>query len=131
MLEYASDRFIGSNRLVFLTEQLETTALQSPYNQKKFDNTNLYTSKVTYGSGNYSNTDNAGVFQLNVNNSASNSNANISGHLLFSKFYYCFQFSYEIEIDGAYCYLGSCQNIKISKSVLVGCVHFHNSKIQQ
>ena len=72
-----------------------TTALQSPYNQKKkLDYTNLYTSKVTYASGNYSNTDNAGVFQLNVNNSASNSNANISGHLLFSKFCYCFQFSH-------------------------------------
>ena len=76
---------------MFLTEWLETVALQSPYNQKKLDYTNLYTSKVTYASGNYSNTDNAGVFQLNVNNSASNSNANISGHLLFSKFCNCFQ----------------------------------------
>lgn len=88
-MKYTSDRFIGSNRLVFLTEQLETTALQSPYNTKKIDYTNLYASKVTYGSGNYSNTDNAGVFQLNVNNSVSNSNANISGHLLFSN-YFCF-----------------------------------------
>ena len=58
-------------------------------NKKKFDNTNLYTSKVTYGSGNYSNADNAGVFQLNVNNSTSNANANIRGHLLFSNLFLC------------------------------------------
>lgn len=75
---------------MFLTEWLELLH----YNHhiiKKIDYTNLYTSYITYASGNYSNTDNAGVFQLNVNNSASNSNANISGHLLFSKFCNCFQ----------------------------------------
>ena len=58
--------------------------IMTPYNQKKIDYTNLYTSYITYASGNYSNTDNAGVFQLNVNNSASNSNANITAHLKFS-----------------------------------------------
>ena len=63
-------------------------------NLKKFDNTNLYTSKVTYGSGNYSNADNAGVFQLNVNNSTSNANANIRGHLLFSNCFMRFQFPF-------------------------------------
>lgn len=78
---------------MFLTELLELLHCNH-HIIKKIDYANLYTSKVTYASGNYSNTDNAGVFQLNVNNSASNSNANISGHLLFSKFCYCFQVSH-------------------------------------
>ena len=107
MLEYVSDLFVGNNTLMFLTEWLETVALQSPYNQKKLDYTNLYTSKVTYASGNYSNTDNAGVFQLNVNNSASNTNSNISTHLLFS--YFIFIYKYFCRDPGA------CQNIKTKK----------------
>ena len=48
------------------------------------DYTNLYTSCVTYFGSNWNNTSNAGTFHLNVNNATSNSNANITGHLLFS-----------------------------------------------
>lgn len=54
------------------------------------DYTNLNASCVTYFSGNWNNTSNAGTFHLNVNNATSNSNANITAHLLFSviNFYY-------------------------------------------
>lgn len=54
--------------------------------QKKNDNSNLYTSCVAKFGGNYSNGDNTGVFNFNVNNTSSNSNANIGGHLLFQTF---------------------------------------------
>lgn len=47
------------------------------------DNSNLNAGYVTNFGGNYSNGDNAGVCYLNVNNSASNSNANIGGHVIF------------------------------------------------
>lgn len=45
----------------------------------------MNTDQLAYFSGNWSNTDNAGVFQLNVNHSASNSNANYSRRLMFFK----------------------------------------------
>lgn len=51
---------------------------------KKKDYTNLYTSCLTIFSGNWNNALNAGAFQLNVNNTFSLSNANVSCHLLFS-----------------------------------------------
>lgn len=54
-------------------------------NKKHKDYTNLYSSYVTYFGSNWSNSSNAGTFYLNVNNSTSNSNSNISSHLLFSK----------------------------------------------
>lgn len=50
----------------------------------KHDYTNLYTSCVAKFSGNWNNSTNAGTFQLNVNNTASNSATNITAHLLFS-----------------------------------------------
>lgn len=50
------------------------------------DYTNLYTSCVTYFGSNWNNATNAGTFLLNVNNATSNSNANITAHLLFSGF---------------------------------------------
>ena len=40
---------------------------------------------VTKFSGKWDNGTKTGVFQLNVNNTASNSNTNITSHLLFSK----------------------------------------------
>lgn len=49
------------------------------------DYTNLYTSCLTIFSSNWNNASNAGTFQLNVNNTFSLSNANVSSHLLFSK----------------------------------------------
>lgn len=52
-------------------------------NQNFCDNGNLNSSCVTKFGGNYSNGDNAGVYYLNVNNTASNSNANIGGHEMF------------------------------------------------
>lgn len=51
--------------------------------KKICDNSNLYDTCVTKFGGNYSNGDNAGVCYLNVNNTASNSNANIGGHEMF------------------------------------------------
>ena len=53
---------------------------------KKNDNSNLNASCVAKFGGNYSNGDNAGVFNFNVNNTSSNTNANIGGHLLFQIF---------------------------------------------
>lgn len=50
------------------------------------DNSNLNSSCVAKFGSNWNNTTNTGAFQLNVNNTSSNSNANISGHLLFSVF---------------------------------------------
>ena len=44
----------------------------------------MYTSQVTNFSGNWNNTSNAGTFYLHVNNTTSNSNANITAHLKFS-----------------------------------------------
>ena len=57
---------------------------------EKKDYTNLYTSCLTIFSGNWNNAANAGAFQLNVNNTFSLSNANVSCHLLFStiEFFY-------------------------------------------
>ena len=51
------------------------------------DNSNLYDGCVTKFGGHYSNGDNAGVCYLNVNNTASNSNANIGGHVIFLYFF--------------------------------------------
>lgn len=51
----------------------------------KKDYTNLYTSCLTIFSSNWNNATNTGTFQLNVNNTFSLSNANVSAHLLFSK----------------------------------------------
>ena len=51
---------------------------------KKKDYANLYASCLTIFSGNWNNALNAGAFQLNVNNTFSLSNANVSCHLLFS-----------------------------------------------
>lgn len=45
-------------------------------------NGNLYTSYLPKFSGNWTNSDNTGTFQLNVNYSESNTNSNISSHLL-------------------------------------------------
>lgn len=53
--------------------------------KKQKDYTNLYTSCVTKFGSNWNNASNTGTFQLNVNNTASNSNANITAHLKFSK----------------------------------------------
>ena len=50
------------------------------------DYTNLYTSCVAKFGSNWNNTSNAGTFHLNVNNATSNSNTNITAHLLFSGF---------------------------------------------
>ena len=52
--------------------------------EKQKDYTNLYTSYVTNFGSNWSNSANTGTFHLNVNNTASNSNANITAHLKFS-----------------------------------------------
>lgn len=52
--------------------------------KKKEDYTNLYTSCVTNFSSNWNNASNTGTFHLNVNNTSSNSNANITAHLKFS-----------------------------------------------
>ncbi len=54
------------------------------HQEKIEDYTNLYTSCVTYFSSNWNNASNTGTFHLNVNNTASNSNANITAHLKFS-----------------------------------------------
>ncbi len=70
----------------------------------------MYDSCVTYFSGNWNNEGNAGTFQLHVNNSTSNSNSNITAHLLFSQI--------TVSHSEIYC-PGTCQNIKTVKSVLV------------
>ncbi len=70
----------------------------------------MYDSCVTYFSGNWNNEGNAGTFQLNVNNATSNSNSNITAHLLFSQI--------TVSHSEIYC-PGTCQNIKTVKSVLV------------
>jgi hypothetical protein len=43
----------------------------------------LYTSHLPNYSGNWSNTDNAGVFYLNVNHATDNSNANLGTQQMF------------------------------------------------
>jgi hypothetical protein len=50
---------------------------------KSTDNTNLNTSHLPNFSGNWNNGDNAGVFQLNVNYTASNTNSNIGSQQMF------------------------------------------------
>ena len=50
---------------------------------------NLDGSYVTNFGSNWSNSDNTGTFYLNVNNSTSDSNGNVSAHLKFSKGSYC------------------------------------------
>ena len=50
------------------------------------DNTNVNASQLANFSGNWNNTDNAGVFQLNVNQTASNTNANYSARQMFPYF---------------------------------------------
>jgi len=52
---------------------------------KKKDYSNLNADHLPNFSGNWNNDLNAGTFYLNVNYSTSNSNANLSGHLKFSK----------------------------------------------
>jgi len=52
--------------------------------KKKADNTNLYTGNCANFSGNWNNGDNAGTFQLNVNNTASNSNSNLGTQQMFN-----------------------------------------------
>ena len=52
---------------------------------KNCDNVNVNASRLAHTSGNYSNGANAGTFYLNVNNSTSNTNANIGSHLTFLK----------------------------------------------
>lgn len=47
---------------------------------KRTDNTNLNTGYLPNFSGNWSNSDNAGTFYLNVNYTTSNSNANLGTH---------------------------------------------------
>lgn len=64
--------------------------IQNELHQSKKDYTNLYASRVTNFSSNWSNSSNAGTFPLNVNHSTDNSNANITAHLKFS-FSHCFQ----------------------------------------
>ena len=60
--------------------------LKFPAPKIQKDYTNLYTSCVTNFGSNWNNATNAGTFLLNVNNATSNSNANITAHLLFSGF---------------------------------------------
>lgn len=62
---------------------LHITKAINKKNQNFCDNGNLNSSCVTKFGGNYSNGDNAGVYYLNVNNTASNTNANIGGHEMF------------------------------------------------
>ena len=50
---------------------------------KLADNGNLNAEYLPYFSGNWNNSDNAGTFQLHVNNSTSNSNSNIGTHSCF------------------------------------------------
>lgn len=57
----------------------------SQIDTKKTDNTNLNASYLPNFGSNWTNADNAGTFYLNVNNSTSNSNANLSTHLKFWK----------------------------------------------
>lgn len=47
------------------------------------------TTAVTMAQPNWNDSDNTGTFQLNVNNSTSDSNDNVSAHLKFSKGSYC------------------------------------------
>lgn len=49
--------------------------------KRNADNTNLNTDRLPNFSGNWTNTSNTGTFQLNVNNSTSNTNSNIGTHL--------------------------------------------------
>lgn len=44
---------------------------------------NLYTDYFTKFSGKWNNSDNTGTFYINVNYSTSNSNSNLSAHLMF------------------------------------------------
>lgn len=71
--------YVGNEQVILFIR------IQSNKWQNKHDYTNLYTSCVAKFSGNWNNTANTGTFQLNVNNSTSNSNTNITAHLLFSK----------------------------------------------
>ena len=50
---------------------------------KLADNGNLNAKYLPHFSGNWNNSDNAGTFQLHVNNSTSNSNSNIGTHSCF------------------------------------------------
>lgn len=69
---------------MYALEHLKIMCITLLLKSKKIcDNSNLYDTCVTKFGGNYSNGDNAGVCYLNVNNTASNSNANIGGHEMF------------------------------------------------
>ena len=82
----------------------------------------MYTSCVAKFSGNWNNTANTGTFQLNVNNTSSNSNTNITAHLLFSKclFIYGFNDMTVFEIYTGYLWPWNLPKHKNSKIVLVG-----------
>lgn len=49
------------------------------------DNGNLYTSYCANFGSNWNNGDNAGAFQLNVNNAASNTNSNLGARLMLKR----------------------------------------------
>ena len=66
-------------------QKVEINQVQAQWGMKKHDNVNVNASRLAHTSGNYSNGANAGAFHLNVNNSTSNSNANIGSHLTFLK----------------------------------------------
>ena len=70
---------------------------------KLLDYTNLNSSNLPNFSSNWNETSNTGTFQLQVNNSTTNSNSNIDSHSMFSI------------IKIRFHYLGSCQN-KITES---------------
>jgi len=50
--------------------------------KKNCDNGNVNASYLANAGGNWNNGSNTGAFHLNVNNSTSNSNANIGSHLM-------------------------------------------------
>lgn len=64
--------------------------MKVPKTQK--DYTNLYASCVTKFGSNWSNASNTGTFHLNVNNTSSNANANITTHLKFSDLFFFFRY---------------------------------------
>ena len=85
------------------------------------DYTNLYASYLPQFSGNWNNGSNAGTFYLNVNNSTSNTDANITAQLMFSIFCYPLRLRPEL-ICSCVCRLASGQNIKTHSPVLVKTV---------
>ena len=72
-------------RLCWLYKKVDETMYKLNGDCKNCDNVNVNASRLAHTSGNYSNGANAGTFYLNVNNSTSNTNANIGSHLTFLK----------------------------------------------